>query len=299
MDTTDVDALFSRLTAAAGTAGGSREPIRIWARSGVERVRLTGGGTVVFKYAEAPFDTEDTALSALAGRGLPVPALIGAAHRDGVLGMLIEDLGPAEREAGDDDGVAAAVALHAVDEIAGLPRLGQDVLACLPKRSLKAARRHWPQATEIHDMLRSLAEAAEARAAGAGLAPFGLCHSEFHPTSIHIGTGGRMTMLDFARAFNGPGLLDLASWPGTIEAPDPGRVDELLRRYVAAGGNGDALAERGGLPAATWALGWHRVWAVDWFIDRAPHWATDAEADQGWQDAVRRHLGEATTLLKS
>ena len=42
-------------------------------------------------------------------------------------------------------------------------------------------------------------------------------HSEFHPTSLHIGRDGRR-LLDFARTFNGPGLLDLASWP-----PQPGR----------------------------------------------------------------------------
>lgn len=299
MDTTDINALFGQLTEAAGLAGASRDPIRVWARSGVERLHPIGGESVVFKYAEAPFDTEDTVLAALAERGLPVPALIAAAHRGDTLGMLIEDLGPEEREADDADGVAAAVALHAAGEISVLPRLGQRVLAFLPTRALTAARRHWPTAGDIHDMLAALAEAAEARAGGAELAPFGLCHSEFHPTSVHIGADGRLRMLDFARAFNGPGLLDLASWPGTVADPDPGRVEELLHAYVTAGGAKDALRERGGLPAAQWALGWHRLWAVDWFIDRAPHWATDPGADQAWQDAIRRHLAEATGLLKT
>jgi hypothetical protein len=299
MDTTDVNALFSQLTKAAGMSGASRDPIRVWARSGVERLHSVDGESVVFKYAEAPFDTEDTILAALAERGLPVPALIASAHRGDVLGMLIEDLGPEERDADDADGVAAAVSLHAEGEISVLPRLGQHVLAFLPERSLKAARHHWPDARDIHAMLTALAEAAKARSEGAELAPFGLCHSEFHPTSVHIGASGRLRMLDFARAFNGPGLLDLASWPGTVEDPDLGRVEELLHIYVAAGGAKDALTDRGGLPAAQWALGWHRLWAVDWFIDRAPAWATDPEADQAWQTAVRRHLTEATTLLKT
>lgn len=297
MDAADVDALFSRLTSVTGMAGASREPIRVWARSGVERLRLSDGGSVVFKYAEAPFDTEDAALSALAARGLPVPALIATAHGEDVLGMLIEDLGPSEREADDNDGIAAALALHAAGEIAGLPRLDRASLAQLPKRSLASAKRHWPDADMIHSMLERLSQLANVRSVGAELAPFGLCHSEFHPTSVHIGVGGRMRLLDFARAFNGPGLLDLASWPGTIDAPDPYRVEDLLHRYVAAGGQDDVLAERGGLPAAVWALGWHRLWAVDWFIDRAPHWANDPEADRGWRDAVRRHLQEAATLL--
>lgn len=299
MDTADAASLFAQLTTTAGLAGASREPIRVWERSGVERLRMAGGQTVVFKYAEAPFDTEDTTLVALAGRGLPVPALLAAMHRDQMLAMLIEDLGPAGREAADDDGISCAVTLHAAGEISHLPRLGHGTLACLPQRSLTAARRHWPHAQDIHDMLQSLTEAAGTRAADAELEPFGVCHSEFNPTSVHIGPCGRTTMLDFARAFNGPELLDLASWLGTTEPPDPGRVDDLLHRYVAAGGDRHALTPRGGLPAAAWALGWHRAWAADWFIDRAPHWATAPGADQAWQDAVRRHLLEATTLLKA
>jgi hypothetical protein len=300
MDTTDVSALFRQM---AGTVclqdDAVREPIRVWDRSGVERVRLSGGASVVFKYAEAPFDTEDRILAALAARGLPVPAVYAAAHRGDVLGMLLEDLGPEQREAGDEEGAAAAVTLHAAGEIPGLPRLGRDDLAVLPARSLAAARHQWPDAGDVHDLLHSLAEVADARAEEAETAPFGLCHSEFHPTSVHIGAGGRMRMLDFARAFNGPGLLDLASWPGTIEDPDPDRVEGLLQRYVAAGGTEHILHQRGGLPAADWALGWHRAWAAGWFIDRAPAWAAGREADQAWLSAIRRHLAEAVTLLKA
>jgi Phosphotransferase enzyme family len=299
VDTTNVDTLFQRLAGAAEVAVASREPIRVWARSGVERLRLADGRSVIFKYAEAPFDTEDSVLAALAGRGLPVPALIEAAHREDVLGMLIEDLGPAERDADEDDGIAAAVVLHAAGEVAELPRLDQTILAGLPNRALATATRHWPEAAEIHHMLECLSKLADFRAVGTQFAPFGACHSEFHPSSVHIGAGGRLTMLDFARAFSGPGVLDLASWPGTIEAPDPGRVEDLLHRYVAAGGDSGALAERGGLPAARWALGWHRVWIVDWFIDRAPQWATDAATDQAWREVIRRHLSDAVALLGS
>jgi Phosphotransferase enzyme family len=299
MDTADVSALFRQLAGAAHLDGAIREPIRVWDRSGVERLRLSGGTSVVFKYAEAPFDAEDTILAALAARGLPVPAVYCAAHRGDILGMLLEDLGPEQRAAEDDDGAAAAVTLHAAGEIPGLPRLGQDDPAGLPARSLTAARHHWPDAAGIHDMLQSLATAASARAQGAGTAPSGLCHSEFHPTSVHIGAGNQMRMLDFARAFNGPGLLDLASWPGTTGDPDPGRVEGLLHHYVAAGGTRHVLRERGGLPAADWALGWHRVWAAAWFIDRAPAWAAGPEADQAWRTAIGRHLAEAVTLLKT
>ncbi|GAA5615131.1 hypothetical protein Spla01_06336 [Streptomyces platensis] len=60
----------------------------------------------------------------------------------------------------------------------------------------------------------------------------------------------------------GPGLLDLASWHGTIEPPHPVRLRVFLEQYVSAGGTPDALAPRGGLTAENWALGWHRMWAM-------------------------------------
>ena len=50
---------------------------------------------------------------------------------------------------------------------------------------------------------------------GARLAPYGLCHSEFHPTSLHVGASG-WRLLDWARAFRGPGLIDL--WE--LQLPD-------------------------------------------------------------------------------
>lgn len=93
-------------------------------------------------------------------------------------------------------------------------------------------------------------------------------HSEFHPTSLHIGERG-WRLLDFARAFTGPGLLDLASWHGTIEPPHPIRLRVFLEQYVTAGGTPDALAPRGGLTAEHWALGWHRMWAVEWFMEQS------------------------------
>ncbi|WP_329090120.1 hypothetical protein [Streptosporangium sp. NBC_01469] len=107
-------------------------------------------------------------------------------------------------------------------------------------------------------------------ATGPGHAPIRLCHSEFPPSSLHIGeNGGRV--LDLARAFNGPGLLDLTSRPGTTDPADPSRVRDLIESHVAIGGRSDALARRGGLTAEAWALGRHRVWIVEWFLDQAAH----------------------------
>lgn len=129
------------------------------------------------------------------------------------------------------------------------------------------------------------------------MAPFGLCHSEFHPTSLHISERG-WRLSDFTRGFTGPGLLDLASWHGTLDDPQPERTHELIKSYVAAGGPHEALAMRGGLDAASWALGWHRVWVVDWFAEQIERgWAQGAE--HKWTTAISRHLSEARTLLQA
>ena len=146
-------------------------------------------------------------------------------------------------------------------------------------------------------LARRLEPAAAPRAAGTGLAPFGLCHSEYHPTSLHIGRRG-WHLLDLARAFTGPGLLDLASWHGTLNDPDPARTQGLLESYVAAGGPRQALAARGGLDAASWALGWHRIWVADWFTAQIGRgWAAGAEST--WATAITRHLTEAASLLRA
>ena len=65
-----------------------------------------------------------------------------------------------------------------------------------------------------------------------------------------------------------PGLLDLASWHGTVGDTDPVQLRELIGAYVTAGGHRAALTERGGLAAEAWALGWHRMWAVEWFMEQ-------------------------------
>jgi hypothetical protein len=75
MDTTDATVVLSPLLKAAGIAiAPDRDPIRVWARSGVERLRLAGGGSVVLKYAEEPFDREHLALALTAAAEFPCPA---------------------------------------------------------------------------------------------------------------------------------------------------------------------------------------------------------------------------------
>jgi hypothetical protein len=216
-------------------------------------------------------------------------------HHGPLLGMLLEDLGTPVREADDSDGASAAVAIHRVTTASGLLRLDEAGLASLPARLAERLARHGASA-EVRTTATTLSRAAEARATGAHLPPFGLVHSEFHPTSVHIGAHG-LRVLDLARAFIGPGLLDLASWYGTLDPPEPQRTSAFLSRYVEAGGTQRVLDDRGGLDAAHWALGWHRVWVAEWFAQQLDlGWAQGAV--DTWMTAIARHLSEAVSLLK-
>ncbi|RAY13044.1 aminoglycoside phosphotransferase family protein [Actinomadura craniellae] len=295
MDTTEVDAVLDWLLNQYGTSLSDRRPIRVWGRSGVERLRLRNGATVVFKYAEGPFADEHIALGIAQEAGLPVPRRLAVVRRPGLLGMFMDDLGPALREATDDDGARLAAAVHRVTATGSLPVLDARRLAGMP-RSIAACLRRIGGSTGL-EAAHALDKVAADRAAGTDLPPFGLCHSEWHPTSVHHGESG-VHLLDFARAFRGPGLLDLASWHGTVTAPDPQRLTELLEAYIAAGGPETARARRGSLPAARWALGWHRVWAADWFTHQLTiGWADGAE--ETWTAAITRHLTDAADLLNA
>lgn len=279
-----------------------REEVRVWSMSGVERVTFSDGGTRIFKYAKRPFDSEDQTLRLADNLGIPAPKVYASARIEGWLGMLLEDLGTPIREADDLDGAAAAVVLHRTHTAGALLVLHEDGLRALPSRALdhldqlrKADR--WQDTGDIERALDQIAQAAGSRAQGATFAPFGWVHSEFHPTSLHIGQRG-WRLLDFARAFTGPGLLDLASWHGTIEDPDPVRLRVFLESYVTEGGTPDALAERGGLAAEKWALGWHRMWAVEWFMEQSIRWINDPATDPTYIKVARRHLTDVLRLLE-
>lgn len=297
MSITDVAALLPALLTDAGLpAAPIREPLRVWAHSGVERLRFPGQASVVLKYADAPFDREHLGLRLAERHGIPVPHVQAARTRPGMLAMLMDDLGEPDREASDHDGARAAVQLHKVNtDCPWLPRVDQAALAVMPHR-IAVSMEHLGL-PEPAKLARELEPAAAPRAAGTGLPPFGLCHSEYHPTSLHIDRHG-WHLLDLARAFTGPGLLDLASWHGTLNDPDPARTHALIEFYVVAGGPRQALVARGGLDAASWALGWHRIWVADWFTAQIKHgWAAGAE--HTWTTAITRHLTEAASLLRA
>lgn len=180
--------------------------------------------------------------------------------------------------------------------------LDATALATLPERALgwlaqlrEVGRWGTAEADYIKRDLERVAKVAERRSQGAERPPFGLAHSEFHPTSVHIGPGG-MRILDWARAYAGNGLLDLVSWQGTRDPLDLDKVSDLIEAYVAAGGPTEARAERGGLPAHVWASGWDKMWVCEWLMEGTTRWA-DASMDASLQETIGRHLREVVTCL--
>jgi hypothetical protein len=278
-----------------------REQVRAWSMSAVERLRLNDGSAVILKYAAEVFAGEAAVLTHTAAHDVPVPRLLASAlQEDGSVVMLMEDLGEPSREADLEDAAATAVAIHACPPMAGRPVLDAAGLAELPVRALEWLTRlrdagRWLDADDIRLGLEQLAGVADRRARGADLPPFGMCHSEFHPTSVHIGPQG-LRVLDWARAYTGSGLLDLVSWQGTPDPLDLGAVSDLIEAYVSAGGPAQARADRGGLPAQVWAGGWDKLWVVEWFLESTLRWA-DPAMDTAMRKALRVHLGEAVECL--
>ncbi|MFI0354233.1 phosphotransferase [Actinomadura sp. 9N407] len=281
-----------------------RDPIHVWELSAVERVRLDDGTSVILKTAAAPFTKEANMIRHVAKHGVPVPALLMSTKLlDGQLAMLLEDLGPMpEQDAPMDVGARTAVAVHSCPAPTGLPLLDARALASLPVKALTSleslqASGRWTGACDVRSLLEQLADVADRRAAGADTPPYGLCHSEFHPTSLHTSPHG-IKVLDWARAFAGPGLLDLASWEDTPKPLDVAAIAEMIAAYVAAGGAESAQAKRGGLSAAAWAGGWHRLWIIEWYLQQSVKWMPDPGRDQATRRAVRRHLLEALQCLR-
>jgi hypothetical protein len=266
--------------------------------SGVWRLRQPGGGTAIYKEAWKPLDNEHIALRYASSMGLPVPQVLAAVQRDGRLGIIMTDLGQPGREATDEDAAKIAAALHRVPANDVLPETGADDLAAMPTRIATRARKHDLPAA-IPELAGQLDAVAALSARAATVPPVGLCHSEFHPESVII-RADRWHTYDLARAFHGPGLIDLASWHGTVNAPDPEATAALIEAYVKAGGHPSALEPRAGLPPENWALAWHRIWAVDWYCQQLElGWVTGNDSLTIYGEVITRHLGEAIRLLRA
>ncbi|MDG4760423.1 aminoglycoside phosphotransferase [Micromonospora sp. WMMD710] len=290
------------LLAASRRVPTRRHIIQTWELSSVERWFFPDDSSLICKIATTPFTGEATVLHALNNQQAPVPLLNGYTMRPDGVGMLMEDLGEASRTATFAEAAATARWVHAAAGIPNLPIFDEAGLARLPEQGLDALDQLRRQGRFTHDaegieaVLQRLAATARHRADGAERPPFGLCHGEFHRTSLHVSRAG-CRVVDWAKAFTGPGLLDLATWFGTRTPTEPRLLTKLIHAYVAAGGHPDAEADRGGLPAARWALGWHRVWAAWWLLTTAAAGHHPASADRGHTQVVLRQLQGAADLL--
>ncbi|MWA04625.1 phosphotransferase [Actinomadura sp. LD22] len=301
-------AVLTALANEIGVKVQRREEVRIWSMSAVERLHLTDGSTLILKYADEVFADEPDVLAHAAKHDVPVPRLLASTRQtDGSAVMILEDLGESVRKPSLADAATAAVSIHQCPPLAGRPVLDDRALVELPVQALQwldalqAAGRWSDDPFEIRAGLQKLDDVASRRARGATISPYGMCHSEFHPTSLIIQPEGPPRILDMARAYTGNGLLDLVSWQGTPEPLDLEAVKDLIDAYVAAGGTAEAELDRGGLPAHVWAAGWDKLWIVEWFIQSNYRWADPGNParEHAVQQAISRHLWEAVTCLAS
>src|SRR4051812_48999194 len=116
------DILGELLAGIGSAAPDRREAIRSWELSAVERIHLGEGTnhTVIFKVARPPLLGEAAVLAHVEHQGVPVPRPLAAVTHDDLLGMLLEDLGPAVRDATLAETGAAAVAAHRTSPPEGL-----------------------------------------------------------------------------------------------------------------------------------------------------------------------------------
>ncbi|WP_193359370.1 MULTISPECIES: hypothetical protein [Frankia] len=61
----------------------------------------------------------------------------------------------------------------------------------------------------------------------------------------------------------------------------------MIWAYIRAGGAAETSRPRGGLPAEVWALDWHRLWIIAWYLDQAAVWMPEPDRDAFVASVVR------------
>ena len=216
----------------------ARDVLSDWQLSRVERVHLEDGSSIIIKRSRSPLTAEGRVLQSLRTTDIPLADLYLADEHEDTLTLLIEDLGPSRRQPSVTEAAAAAVRAHAAPPPDGLPVMDQEALQSLPRtiaagiESLDSSGR-WRRTDRLRGLLETISGLAPELSQSASMPPFGLCHSEFHPTSLHVGEA-KTALVDWARAYVGPGLLDLASWfqmgATPPDAADSGRACWTSRR---------------------------------------------------------------------
>ena len=279
----------------------SREVLWDWRLSRVERVHLNDGRSIILKRSRSPMKDDGRVQATLEGSGIPLTELHLVWSNCDTVTIVMEDLGPSRRNATPEEGAKVAVRVHAANPPAGLPVLGGDALCQLPsdiESGIKTLDSHgrWLDLDRIQPTIIGLVKRASELSKNADTAPFGLCHNEFNPTSLHIGTR-KTALVDWGHPFIGPGLIDLAGWFWTTEKPDLEALREMIDAYVTAGGAPESKLERASMEPERWAYFWHRLWIVKWFVICQTTWQADRSQDGDWQRVIERHLGEADQLL--
>lgn len=272
-----------------------------WPLSVVQRIRLAGGDSFVLKTARGPMQSEGRNLLAAAASGLPVPHMLHyeLERLSGIMTLCMEDLGESVRNPTTSDAVASAARVHETGLMPNGPWVDTDWLVA----ELEAAR---SVATTIGQSYQEFepvaaAVATEARAAvgirGLESAPFGVVHSEFHPSSMIV-RNDEIFLLDWARTFIGPQLLDLASFFGTTTLPERKRARNLISNYLETRHLAAAGRDRDGMPVEAWALYVHRLWVVLWYIQSLGEWVdvTDHRWRTKYAAGILKHLTECKLL---
>ncbi|MFE9248755.1 aminoglycoside phosphotransferase [Streptomyces sp. NPDC007088] len=279
-----------------------RTEMRRWAHGGLERITFSDGNTLIHKYGQRPFTKEADMLRSLYAGGVPVPRVAASRVQGRQMSMLMEDLGEPLRPATEDEALAAVLSLHAAPIDPAVPRLTESSLRTLPERTLHHLDRlhvmnRWHGSVSIGMDLGRVRRVAEHRAQGADLPPYGWVHTELGYDGLHVGPRG-LRLLDFARSYTGPGLFDLVSWGDGINSLSPRRTREFLERYVDAGGPPQTLKRRAGLPAERWALGWLRLWRLEWILEDACRDSYDQADDAHSEALARAELDQALDLFE-
>ena len=159
----------------------------------------------------------------------------------------------------------------------GLPVLDQEALESLPGMIRAGIER---LESSGRCLLDDISAAAPQVSQGATTPPFGLCHREFHPSSLHIGTT-KTALLDWQRAFVGPLLLKFANWFDIGAPPDLAACRSLIDAY----GAGSTGASRYvGARRLVFLLAAHRGGRV---VGRLPRYVGDGPST-GYSVAVGR-----------
>lgn len=290
-DPTDLDGLSAKIlnrTHRVGAGGdiATSTPIHQQPLVQVHRLGLHTGDTVIWKRLGGPRVGEAPLLRHLHRTGLRVPEVLASVSNGMWDGMLLRDLGqhtttPPDDVLTDPAVTMLLVGIHATPPPPTLPVMDSARLAELPAlalshlQALRAVGR-WPHSDDLPTDLTQLARIAATRSTDARLAPFGLCHGAFDHNAIFIDTTATVYTLGWARAFHGPGLLDLASpHPTTADPLQPTtatQVRDRIEEYIAAGGEPAAAHQRAGPPPERWALGWRRTLQIEQTLHRSAAW---------------------------